>query len=161
MMSVRRSQKWNAIHHHHHHRPLIPLCGVGTTCFLLPFSSITRHLHAHSSYFHVIFHTIHPIFSRPTSSRVPSTFKWKCNAINVINFQKWCSLFSKSYHYVALFQELFDTPVNGRPSLFRIDSVRWRLLFPTLCWSNNTNSMPETLSIKRNRIKIRWVVLKI
>jgi hypothetical protein len=41
-------------HHHHHHRPLIPLCGVGTTCFLVPFSTITRHLHAHSSYFHSI-----------------------------------------------------------------------------------------------------------
>jgi hypothetical protein len=39
-----------------------PLCGVGTTCFLLPFSSITRHLHAHSFYFHVIFHTIYPSF---------------------------------------------------------------------------------------------------
>jgi hypothetical protein len=68
--------------------------------------------------------------------------------------------FNKACHYVALFQAV-DTPVNGHPSLFRIDSVRWRLLFPTLCWSINTNSMPETLSIKRNRIKIRWVVLKI
>jgi hypothetical protein len=29
---------------HHHHRPLIPLSGVGITCFLLPFSSTTRHL---------------------------------------------------------------------------------------------------------------------
>jgi hypothetical protein len=56
---------------HHHHRPLIPLCGVRTTCFLLPFSSITRHLHCHSFYFHVIFHTIHPSFPRPTSTRVP------------------------------------------------------------------------------------------
>jgi hypothetical protein len=26
-------------------------------------------------------------------------------------------------HYVALFQKFVDTPVNGRPSLFRIDSV--------------------------------------
>jgi hypothetical protein len=26
-------------------------------------------------------------------------------------------------HYVALFQEFVDTPVNGRPSLFRIDNV--------------------------------------
>jgi hypothetical protein len=26
-------------------------------------------------------------------------------------------------HYVALFQEFVDTPVNGCPSLFRIDSV--------------------------------------
>jgi hypothetical protein len=41
----------------------------------------------------------------------------------VINFQKWCSLFCKACHYVALFQEFVDTPVNGRPSLFRIDSV--------------------------------------
>jgi hypothetical protein len=30
---------------------------------------------------------------------------------------------NESCHYVALFQELVDTPVNGRPSLFRIDSV--------------------------------------
>jgi hypothetical protein len=42
---------------------------------------------------------------------------------NVINFQKWCSLFSKACHYVAFIQKLVDTPVNGRPSLFRIDSV--------------------------------------
>jgi hypothetical protein len=33
---------------HHHHRPIIPLCGVGTTCSLLPFSSISRHFHGHS-----------------------------------------------------------------------------------------------------------------
>jgi hypothetical protein len=26
-------------------------------------------------------------------------------------------------HYAALFQEFVDTPVNGRPSLFRIYSV--------------------------------------
>jgi hypothetical protein len=31
--------------------------------------------------------------------------------------------FSKLCHYVALFQELVDTPVNGRVSLFRIDNV--------------------------------------
>jgi hypothetical protein len=43
--------------------------------------------------------------------------------LNVINFQKWCSLFTKACHYVALFQEFVDTPVNGRLSLFRIDSV--------------------------------------
>jgi hypothetical protein len=46
-------------YYHHQHRPLIPLCGVGTTCFLLPLSSITRHVHAHATYFHVIYHTIH------------------------------------------------------------------------------------------------------
>jgi hypothetical protein len=34
-----------------------------------------------------------------------------------------------------------NTPVNGRPSLFGIVSIRWRLLFPTLCWSINTKSM--------------------
>jgi hypothetical protein len=38
----------------HHHHLLIPLSGVGTTCFLLPFSSITCHLHAHSFYSHNI-----------------------------------------------------------------------------------------------------------
>jgi hypothetical protein len=29
----------------------------------------------------------------------------------------------QAYHYVALFQKIFDTPVNGRPSLFCMDSV--------------------------------------
>jgi hypothetical protein len=67
--------------------------------------------------------------------------KW--NFINVINFQKWCSIFSKACLYVALFQEFVDTPVNGRPSLFRIDSVQ-RLLFPKLCWSINTKSIVNT-----------------
>jgi hypothetical protein len=47
--------------------------------------------------------------------------KW--DVINVINIQKWCSLFSKACHYVAVFQEFDDTPVNDRPSLFRIYSV--------------------------------------
>jgi hypothetical protein len=42
---------------HHHHRPLIPLSGVGTTCFFRSFSSITRHVHAHSFYSHVILHS--------------------------------------------------------------------------------------------------------
>jgi hypothetical protein len=46
--------------------------------------------------------------------------------------------------YVALFQEFVDTLVNGRPSLFRID-IRWKLLFPTLCWSINTKFMVALL----------------
>jgi hypothetical protein len=59
----------------HHHRPLIPLCGVGTTCFLLPLSSITCHLHAHSFCFHVILHKIHlflgwPLLGCPSTSIV-------------------------------------------------------------------------------------------
>jgi hypothetical protein len=47
----------------------------------------------------------------------------KLNVIFAINFQKWYSLFSKACHYVALFQEFVDTQVNGRASLFRIDSA--------------------------------------
>jgi hypothetical protein len=56
-----------------------------------------------------------------TMMTVRRSKKW--NVIDVINFQKWCSLFSKECHYVALFQEFVDTPVNGRLSLFRINSV--------------------------------------
>jgi hypothetical protein len=55
--------------HHHHHHPLIPLSGVGITYFLVPFSSITRHIHAHGFYSHVILHTVHPSFLRSISSR--------------------------------------------------------------------------------------------
>jgi hypothetical protein len=55
----------------YHHRPLIPLSGVGTTCFLLPFSSVTGPLHAHFFHFHVIFHTIYPSYPKPTSTREP------------------------------------------------------------------------------------------
>jgi hypothetical protein len=54
------------LHYHHNYRLLIPLSGAVTTCFLLPFSSIT-HLHAHSYYSHVILHTVHPSFLRATS----------------------------------------------------------------------------------------------
>jgi hypothetical protein len=53
---------YNFFLYHHHHHPRIALSGVGTTCYLLPFSSINRHLHAHSFYSHVIFHTVHPYF---------------------------------------------------------------------------------------------------
>jgi hypothetical protein len=43
---------------------------------------------------------------------------------------------------VVFFQEFIDTPVNGRPSLFRIDSVhQMELLFPSLYWSINTKFM--------------------
>jgi hypothetical protein len=57
---------------------------------------------------------------------------------------------SKTCHYVALFQESVNTPLNGRPSLFRIDNVHqmetsfpflfffFLFFFPTLCWSINT-----------------------
>jgi hypothetical protein len=54
---------------HHHHRPLIPL--NGTTCFLFPFSSITRHLHVHSFYSFIILHIVHSSFLRANSARVP------------------------------------------------------------------------------------------
>jgi hypothetical protein len=72
----------------------------------------------------------------------------KLNIINIINFQKWYSMFSKSCHYVALFEEFVDTPVNDRPSIFRIDSVH-HMETSTFCWSINTKSMsmscPPTL----------------
>jgi hypothetical protein len=43
---------------------------------------------------------------------------------------------------MALFQEFIDTPVNGRPSLFGIDSVhQMETSLSTLCWSINTKSM--------------------
>jgi hypothetical protein len=53
---------------YHHHRLLIPLSGVGTTCFFLPFSSITRHDH---SFFSTSSFTqsIYLFFAQPT--RVP------------------------------------------------------------------------------------------
>jgi hypothetical protein len=56
----KQKRNLNLIYHHPH----IPLSGVGTTCFLLPFSSLTTHLHAHSFYAHVILHTVHPSFLR-------------------------------------------------------------------------------------------------
>jgi hypothetical protein len=63
------------IHHNHHHRPLIScISGVRATCFLLPFSSITRHLHgchAHSFPFYVVLHIVHSSFPRLTSTRMP------------------------------------------------------------------------------------------
>jgi hypothetical protein len=63
--------------HHHHHRFLIPLCGVGKTCFLLPFFSITLTNNIHTiilSYYliviwvptylydHTFIHTYHSRF---------------------------------------------------------------------------------------------------
>jgi hypothetical protein len=48
--------------------------------------------------------------------------KW--NIINVIIYKNDArSFFSKECQLMALFQKFVDTPVNGRPSLFRIDSV--------------------------------------
>jgi hypothetical protein len=65
----------------------------------------------------------------------------KSSVINVIHFQKWCSLFSKACHYVALFQEFVDI-------FFAMTvSIRWRLLFPTLFWSINTKSMVHSHGI--------------
>jgi hypothetical protein len=52
------------------------------------------------------------------------TFRRPNYVINIIIFLKWRLRFSKACHYVALFQEFVDMPVNGRLSLFRIDSVR-------------------------------------
>jgi hypothetical protein len=77
--------------------------------------------------------------------------KW--NVINVINFQKWCSLFSKACHYVALFQEFVDTPVNGRPSFFWIDSVHLMETSLSHDLSINTKSMGPT-----HWKRVRWQV---
>jgi hypothetical protein len=53
-------------HYHHQHRPLIPLSRVDTTCFSLPFYSITLHFHAHSFYSHGNLHIVHPfLLGRP------------------------------------------------------------------------------------------------
>jgi hypothetical protein len=59
---------------HHHHRSLTLLSDVGTRYFLLPLSSITRHLHAYAFYFHVILHTVSSPILRSTLRGCPSTF---------------------------------------------------------------------------------------
>jgi hypothetical protein len=67
-------------------------------------------------------------------SGVPKKF------INVVNFQKWCFLNSKAVYYVALFQKLL-TRLQIVHLFFALTvCIRWRLLFPTLCWSINTKS---------------------
>jgi hypothetical protein len=66
---------------HHHHRPQICLC------FHLQFSSITRHLHAHSFYFYVILHKVHPCFP-------PSAWPllgYRSTFILITLFVKWLS----------------------------------------------------------------------
>jgi hypothetical protein len=60
-------------------------------------------------------------------------------------FKNYTRSLSRSVHYVALFQEFVDTPINGRPSLFRIDSVhQMATSLSTLCSSFNTKSMGHT-----------------
>jgi hypothetical protein len=61
------------INHHESSSSLspYPTKWVGTTCFPLPFSSITRHFHLHSFYSHVILHTVRSSFLRATSAKVP------------------------------------------------------------------------------------------
>jgi hypothetical protein len=61
-----RLQYFSYLSHYHH--PPTPPSGVGTTWFFLAFYSITRHLHAHSFYSHVIIHTVHPSFLRSTTT---------------------------------------------------------------------------------------------
>jgi hypothetical protein len=53
---------------------------------------------------------------------------------------------------VALFQEFVDMPVNGRPSLFRIDSVHQIETSPTLCWSINTMVCADWVPVARRRV---------
>jgi hypothetical protein len=61
--------------------------------------------------------------------------------------------FSKVCHYVALFQKFVDTPLNGRPFLFRIDSVhQMEASLSTLCWSINTKSMVYSLDVLRDSL---------
>jgi hypothetical protein len=59
-----------------------------------------------------------------------------------LNFKNGArSVASRVTSWHSLFRKIIDTLLNGRPSLFRIDSVHQRLLFPTLCWSINTKSV--------------------
>jgi hypothetical protein len=46
--------------------------------------------------------------------------RFKGFVFNLVNCQN-DGRSSKACHYVALFQEFVDTPVNGRPPIFRID----------------------------------------
>jgi hypothetical protein len=54
---------------------------------------------------------------------------------------------------VALFQEFVNMPVNGRPSLFRIDSIHLIATSLSHAWSINIKSMGmgEDMRQKRNR----------
>jgi hypothetical protein len=60
---------------------------------------------------------------------VPDTTR-DLNVINVVHVQKRCLLASRSL--CGSLSKIVDTPVNGRPSLFGIDSVDQGLLFPTI-----------------------------
>jgi hypothetical protein len=42
--------------------------------------------------------------------------------------------------------KIIDTPVNGRPSLFRVDSVHQMVTSLSVCWSIDTKSMRKSIA---------------
>jgi hypothetical protein len=79
---------------YHHHRPFIPLSGAGITYFLLSFSSITRHLLAHSFLMSSINQSIHLFLGRPLLG-CPSIF------ILITLFFMWLSVLLITCPYQA------------------------------------------------------------
>jgi hypothetical protein len=86
----------------HHHRPLIPVSGVGITYFLLPFSSITRHLHALSFYCHMPFFTqsIHLFLGRLCMYVCSYFMCVHVFLVGLVYFWIWtCACVCVSYYY--------------------------------------------------------------
>jgi hypothetical protein len=78
----------------------------------------------------------------PHRTTMMTVRRFKMSLMSLIFKNDTYSLFSEGSHYVTLFQKFVDKPINDRPSLFALTmSIRWRLLFPTLCWAINTKSM--------------------
>jgi hypothetical protein len=66
--------------------------------------------------------------------------------MSLMSFNSKMTLISKAGHYVALGQNMLTLQYMVVHLFLALTvSIRWRLLFPTLCWSINTKSMVTTL----------------
>jgi hypothetical protein len=89
----------------------MPLCGVGTTCFPLPFSYITRHLH--TSFILMPSSTVHPSFLTSTSTRYITIYNHTLSRIHNTSFTSAyfalvnCECVFNKYH-----RHHYNQPIN-------------------------------------------------
>jgi hypothetical protein len=68
--------------------------------------------------------------------------QWWQSDVQKMKYHQWL-IFKNDARSLAMLQEFVDIPVTATVVhlFFALTVSRWRFLFPTLCWWNNTKSM--------------------
>jgi hypothetical protein len=112
------------VYHHHHYHPLILLSGIGTTCFLLPFSSITPFIPVPSFTQSIHLFLGRPLLGCPFIFILLTPFVMWLPFIHITClYQASCFSFSQSLRYFQTSPKIYSFLIL---SILVTSNIQWR-----------------------------------